>query len=169
MFADPRCADPLLDAPQDPQGAHALHRGRRRCAPRRRLNCPRGCRRSLRALATEAADGRQLLMDLERVWFAARSAVAGRRRDSHAAAAVDVLAAVPFECSATSLAAGASASMVKSAIRLLDGLLDHRLRRCRGHPSRKPAASSGLKGMALLGDAVQLLLPARAGTSGAVG
>jgi hypothetical protein len=40
----------------------------------------------LRALATEAADGRQLLMDLERAWFAARAAVAGGRRDSHAAA-----------------------------------------------------------------------------------
>jgi hypothetical protein len=59
----------------------------------------------LRALATEAADGRQLLMDLERAWFAARSAVAGRRRDSHAAAAVDLLAATPL-ISATSLAAG---------------------------------------------------------------
>jgi hypothetical protein len=35
----------------------------------------------LRALASEAGDGRQLLMDLEHIWFAARSTVAGRRRD----------------------------------------------------------------------------------------
>jgi hypothetical protein len=75
----------------------------------------------LRALAAEAADGRQLLMDLERAWFAARSAVAGRRRDSHAAAAVDLLAAVPL-ISATSLAAGLGMA-VKNAIRLLDGLV----------------------------------------------
>jgi hypothetical protein len=75
----------------------------------------------LRALASEAADGRQLLMDLERAWFAARTAVAGRRRDSHAAACVDVLAATPL-ISATSLAAGLRVT-VKSAIRLLDGLV----------------------------------------------
>ena len=75
----------------------------------------------LRALATEAADGRQLLMDLERAWFAARFAVGGRRRDSHAAVAVDVLAATPL-ISATSLAAGLGVT-VKSGIRLLDGLV----------------------------------------------
>ena len=75
----------------------------------------------LRALATEAADGRQLLMDLERAWFAARAAVGGRRRDSHAAVAVDVLAATPV-ISATSLAAGLGVT-VKSGIRLLDGLV----------------------------------------------
>jgi hypothetical protein len=105
----------------------------------------------LRALATEAADGRQLLMDLERAWFAARSAVAGRRRDSHIAAAVDVLAAVPL-VSATSLAAGLRVT-VKSAIRLLDGLVTagvavevtHRVKR----------RLFGLKGMAPLGDAVR--------------
>ena len=40
----------------------------------------------LQAVAAEAADGRQMLMDLERAWFGARAAVAGRRRDSHATA-----------------------------------------------------------------------------------
>jgi hypothetical protein len=75
----------------------------------------------LRALAQEAEDGRQLLADLERVWFAARAAVAGRRRDSHAAAAVDLLAATPL-VSATSLAAGLGIA-VKNAIALLDSLV----------------------------------------------
>jgi hypothetical protein len=105
----------------------------------------------LHALASEAADGRQLLMDLERAWFAARSAVAGRRRDSHIAAAVDVQAAVPL-VSATSLAAGLGLA-VKTAIRLLDGLVaagatvevTHRAKR----------RLFGLKGMAPLGDAVR--------------
>jgi hypothetical protein len=75
----------------------------------------------LGALASEAADGRQLLTDLERAWFAARTAMAGRRRDSHAAACVDVLAATPL-ISATTLAAGLGVA-VKTAIRLLDGLV----------------------------------------------
>jgi hypothetical protein len=47
--------------------------------------------------------------------------VSGRRRDSHAAACVDVLAATPL-ISATSLAAGLGVS-VKGAIQLLDGLV----------------------------------------------
>jgi hypothetical protein len=47
---------------------------------------------------------------------AARSAITGRRRDSHAVTAVDVLAAMPL-VSATSLAAGLGLA-VKTAIRL---------------------------------------------------
>ena len=74
----------------------------------------------LRALADEAEDFRQLLRQLERAWFAARAAVADRRHDSHAAAAIDLLAAVPL-ASATSLA-GALGVAVKTAIRLLDEL-----------------------------------------------
>ena len=35
----------------------------------------------LRAAGGEAADGRQLLMDLERAWLGARAAAVGRRRD----------------------------------------------------------------------------------------
>jgi hypothetical protein len=57
----------------------------------------------LQALAHEAEDARQLLRALERAWFAARSRMAGHRRDSHVAAAVDLLAATPL-LFATSLA-----------------------------------------------------------------
>jgi len=73
----------------------------------------------LMALAEEAADGLQLLFDMERAWFAARRAVAGRRRTSRAAAAIDILAAAPL-ASATSLATGLGMA-VKNAAALLDG------------------------------------------------
>jgi hypothetical protein len=105
----------------------------------------------LHALASEAADGRQLLMDLERVWFAARSGVAGRRRDSHAAVAVDILAATPL-ISATSLAAGLGVT-VKSAIRLLDGLVAAGVAIELTHRSKRRLF--GLKGMAPLGAVVR--------------
>jgi hypothetical protein len=105
----------------------------------------------LRALASEAADGRQLLMDLERTWFAARSAVAGRRRDSHAAACVDVLAATPL-ISATSLAAGLGVA-VKTAIRLLDSLVAAGV--AVEVTRRSKRRLFGLKGMAPLGEAVR--------------
>ena len=105
----------------------------------------------LRALATEAADGRQLLMDLEHAWFAARTTVAGRRRDSHAAAAVDVLAATPL-ISATSLAACLGVT-VKSAIRLLDGLAAAGI--AVEITRRSKRRLFGLEGMAPLGAAVR--------------
>jgi hypothetical protein len=71
----------------------------------------------LQALANEAEEGLHLLQDLERAWFAARRTVAGRRRDSRAAAAVDIMAAAPL-VSATSL--GAALGMaVKNAAMLL--------------------------------------------------
>jgi hypothetical protein len=73
----------------------------------------------LEAVAGEAADGLALLRLVERSWFAARRAVAGKRRDSHAAAAIDLLAAAPL-LSATSLAESLGIS-IKNAIRLLDG------------------------------------------------
>ena len=107
----------------------------------------------LQAMAAEAADARQLLMDLERAWFAARAAVAGRRRDSHAAAAVDVLAAVPL-ISATALAAGLGIA-VKNAIRLLDGLLGAGLAVEVTHWSRRRLF--GLKAMGPLAEAVRPL------------
>ena len=110
-----------------------------------------GCRRSCRRVAAEAADGRQLLMDLERAWFGARAAMAGRRRDSHAAAAVDVLAAVPL-ISATSLAAGLGIA-VKNAIRLLDGLVDAGVAVEVTHRSKRRLF--GLKAMAALAEAVR--------------
>ena len=105
----------------------------------------------LRALAGEAADGRQLLMDLERAWFAARAGVSGRRRNSHAAACVDVLAATPL-ISATALAAGLGVT-VKSAIRLLDGLVTAGVAVEVTHRAKRRLF--GLKGMAPLGDAVR--------------
>jgi hypothetical protein len=75
----------------------------------------------LAALAQEAADGLALLVQLERHWFAARAAVAGRRRDSRAAAAIDILAAAPL-VSATTL--GRALDMAtNNATRLLDGFV----------------------------------------------
>src|SRR5271169_4432255 len=75
----------------------------------------------LAALAQEAADGLALLAQLERQWCAARAAVAGRRRDSRAAAAIDILAAAPL-VSATTL--GQALGMAtNNATRLLDGFV----------------------------------------------
>ena len=91
-------------------------------------------------------------MDLERAWFAARSAVAGRRRDSHAVASIDILAATPL-ISATSLAAGLGVT-VKSAIRLLDGLVAAGV--AVEVTRRSKRRLFGLKGMAPLGAAVRL-------------
>ena len=72
----------------------------------------------LAALAAEAEDGIALLRSIERRWLAARAAVAGRRRDSRAAQAVDILAAAPL-VSATSL--GQALGMAtNNATRLLD-------------------------------------------------
>jgi hypothetical protein len=75
----------------------------------------------LEALAEEAEHGLALLATLERHWLSARRAVAGRRRDSRAAAAVDILAAAPL-VSATSL--GAALGMAtNNATRLLEGFV----------------------------------------------
>jgi hypothetical protein len=70
------------------------------------------------ALAGEAEDGLQLLMTLERAWFAARGKVAGRRRHSRAAVAVDILASTPL-VSASSLASGLGMAVTNAAA-LLD-------------------------------------------------
>jgi hypothetical protein len=105
----------------------------------------------LRALATEAADWQQMLRDLERAWFAARAAVAGRRRDSHAAAAVDVLAATAL-ISATSLAAALGIT-VKNAIGLLDSL--HAAGAVVEVTHRAKRRLFGLPGMAPLREAVR--------------
>ena len=75
----------------------------------------------LEAVADEAEDGLALLRQIERHWFAARHAVAGRRRDSHAAAAIDLLAAAPL-LSATSLAQILGIA-INNATRLLDGFV----------------------------------------------
>jgi len=72
----------------------------------------------LEALASEALDYHQLLIDLEREWFSARGSVAGRRSNSRAAMAIDVLAAAPL-LSATTLAKAIGMS-IRSATDLLD-------------------------------------------------
>jgi hypothetical protein len=72
----------------------------------------------LHAVAEEADDALQLLCDLERGWRAVRAAVAGRRRQSRAPAAIDLLAAAPL-LSASSLAR-ALGMAVKNAAALLD-------------------------------------------------
>jgi hypothetical protein len=105
----------------------------------------------LHALAAEALDGRQLLSDLERAWFEGRAAVAGRRRDSHAAAAVDLLAAVPL-LSATTLAKGLDLA-IKNAIRLLDDLVAAGVAVEVTHRSKRRLF--GLKGMAPLAAVVR--------------
>jgi hypothetical protein len=75
----------------------------------------------LQAIEHEAGDGLDLLYAIERAWFEARRGVAGRRKGSHDAAAVDVLAAAPV-VSATTLARILGVA-VKNAIRILDALV----------------------------------------------
>lgn len=79
----------------------------------------------LEAVALEAETMLQMVYDFERAWRAARMAVEGRRRHSHAALAVDILAAGPV-LSATSLARGLGIS-VKSALVLLESFLTDEL------------------------------------------
>ena len=75
----------------------------------------------LAALAEEAEAASALLRLLEGDWFAARAAIRGCRRDSHAAAAVDIMAAAPI-VSPTSLAHSLDIA-VKNAATLLDGFV----------------------------------------------
>jgi hypothetical protein len=75
----------------------------------------------LEALASEALDYHQLLMDLEREWVAARACFADRRSNSRATMAIDVLAAAPL-LSATTLA-GAIGMSIRRAIDLLEGFV----------------------------------------------
>jgi hypothetical protein len=102
----------------------------------------------LDALAEEAADGIALIATLERQWFAARAAVAGRRRDSRAAAAVDILAAAPL-VSATTL--GQALGMAtKNATRLLEGFVELGIASEVTHRSKRRLY--GLKHLAPLGE-----------------
>ena len=89
----------------------------------------------LEAVADEAGAGLALLRLIERDWFAARHAVSGRRRDLHAAAAIDLLAAAPL-LSATSLA-NLLGIAIKNAMRLLDGFVVHGLAREVTHRSKR--------------------------------
>ncbi len=105
----------------------------------------------LMALADEAADALALLLALERAWRAARHAVAGRRRNSRAAAAVDLLAAAPL-VSASSLAAGLGMA-VKNATLLLDDFCAAGLAVEVTHRSKRRLF--GLTGLAPLRDVVR--------------
>ena len=72
----------------------------------------------LHAIADEAEAWLDLLFDMERTWLVARRSVAGRRRNSRAALAIDVMAATPL-ISASTLA-GAIDMSIKNAAILLD-------------------------------------------------
>ena len=113
----------------------------------------------LNALADEAADALALLVAMERAWRAARGAVAGRRRHSRAAAAVDLLAAAPL-VSATSLAAGLGMA-VKNATLLLDDFCAAGIAIEVTHRSKRRLF--GLTGLAPLRDVVRPPVPARTG------
>lgn len=105
----------------------------------------------LRAVEREAVDGLDLLLTMERRWFAARRAITGRRKSSHAAAAVDVLAAAPV-ISATSMARILGIA-VKNALRLLDELCAAEIAIEVTHRSKRRLF--GLAGLAPLRDAVR--------------
>jgi hypothetical protein len=104
----------------------------------------------LTALADEAEDALDQLFAMERAWFAARAAVAGRRRHSRAAAAVDILAAAPL-VSATSLAAGLGMA-VNNAAALLDAFCVAGIAIEATHRSKRRLF--GLKGLAPLRESV---------------
>lgn len=104
-----------------------------------------------RSIEREAADGLDLLYTMERAWFDARCGVAGRRKDSHDAAAVDVLAAAPM-LSATTLARVLGIA-VKNAIRILDTLVAANIATEVTHRSKRRLF--GLQGLTPLRDVVQ--------------
>jgi hypothetical protein len=105
----------------------------------------------LKALEDEAADALDLLFAIERAWFEARRSITGRRRTSHAAATVDVLAAAPV-ISATSLAKILGIA-IKNAIRLLDELCAAGVALEVTHRSKRRLF--GLAGLAPLRDVVR--------------
>jgi hypothetical protein len=104
----------------------------------------------LTAVAGEAEDGLALLARLERHWVAARAAVAGRRRDSHAGAAIDILAAAPL-VSATTLGQALGIA-TNNATRLLDGFVGLGIVSEVSHRAKRRLY--GLKHLAPLRDAV---------------
>jgi hypothetical protein len=103
------------------------------------------------AIEHEALDGLDLLYATERAWFAARRAVAGRRRDSHDAAAVDVLAATPV-LSATTLARILGIALT-NASRILDGLVTAEIAIEVAHRAKRRLFA--LQGLAPLRDVVR--------------
>ncbi len=105
----------------------------------------------LRAIEREAADGLDLLYTMERAWFEARHAIAGRRKDSHITSAVDLLAAAPV-LSATTLARILGIA-VKNAIRILDELAKAEIAIEVAHRAKRRLFV--LRGLAPLRDAVR--------------
>jgi hypothetical protein len=105
----------------------------------------------LRAMEREAGENLDLLVAMERRWLAARRGITGRRKTSHAAAAVDVLAAAPV-ISGTSLARILDIA-VKNALRLLDELCAAEIAIEVTHRSKRRLF--GLAGLAPLRDAVR--------------
>jgi hypothetical protein len=87
---------------------------------------------------------------MERAWFSARGAVAGRRSNSRAAIAIDMLAAAPL-ISAHSLATGLGMAM-KNALQLLDSFCAAGIAVEVTHRSKRRLF--GLKGLAPLRDEV---------------
>ncbi len=72
----------------------------------------------LHAIAGEAEAWLDLLLNMDRTWLEARRRVAGRRSNSRAPLAIDVMAATPL-ISATTLA-GAISMSIKNAGMLLE-------------------------------------------------
>lgn len=105
----------------------------------------------LKAITREAADALDLIYTTERAWFDARHGIAGRRKDSHVTAAVDLLAAAPV-LSATTLARILGIA-VKSAIRILDALVTAEIAVEVTHRSKRRLF--GLQGLAPLRRVVQ--------------
>jgi hypothetical protein len=109
----------------------------------------------------EARDGLDLLYALERAWFEARRDVAGRRKASHDARAVDVLAAAPV-LSATTLVRILDIA-IKTGIRWPGGL--GRAVRARtdcpaaAHSGRASALRTVVDGMGGTGANIALIAP----------
>lgn len=105
----------------------------------------------LQAIECEASDALDHLVTMERAWFAARRAAAGRRKDASDARAVDVLAAAPV-LSATTLARILGRA-VTTAICILDDLVAVDIAIEVTHRSKRRLF--GLKGLTPLREVVQ--------------
>ena len=147
--ADPCRVGPILDpAPPLPRtvpltGATALRAETPgRSTPGSRYSWPR--------LPTKPTTLDKCFSTLERAWFAARRAVTGRRSNSRAAIAIDMLAATPL-ISATSLARGLGMAP-KNALELLTGFCADEITIEVTHRSKRRLF--GLAGLAPLRDEI---------------
>ena len=105
----------------------------------------------LNAIAGEAESWLDLLFDMDRTWLEARRRVAGRRSNSRAPLAIDVMAATPL-ISATTLA-GAIGMSIKNAGMLLERFCAESVAVEVTHRSARRLF--GLSGLAPLRDAVR--------------